>query len=173
METVWAPWRTGYILGEKPPLAPGAADCIFCDKPGAGDDASHLVVARARFCFVLLNLYPYNNGHLMVAPFRHIARLEQLEDGELTEMMQVARRIEPIMQDKLKPDGFNIGMNLGRVAGAGIDAHLHLHMVPRWSGDANFMPVLADTKVIPQSLAAVRELLAAPVQAALDELMHP
>jgi ATP adenylyltransferase len=172
METVWAPWRTGYILGEKPPVPEGATGCIFCDKPGAGDDRAHLVVARARFCFVLLNLYPYNNGHLMVAPFRHVARLEHLEDRELVEMMQVARRIEPILQAKLNPDGFNIGLNLGRVAGAGIDAHLHLHMVPRWSGDANFMPVLADTKVIPQSLDAVRDLLAAPVQEALDELVQ-
>src|SRR4028119_2428830 len=98
METVWAPWRTGYILGEKPPLPPGAKDCIFCDQPDAGDDAAHLVVARARFCFVLLNLYPYNNGHLMVAPFRHVARLEELTDDECAEIMQVTRRIEPVLR---------------------------------------------------------------------------
>lgn len=168
METIWAPWRVGYILGDTPP--PGANDCIFCDKPGVGDDETHLVVARARFSFVLLNLYPYNNGHLMVAPYRHVARLEDLPDEEIAELMQVTRRIEPILRAKLNPDGFNIGMNVGRVAGAGIDAHLHLHIVPRWGGDTNFMPVIGETKVIPQSLQAVRALLAAPVQTALDEM---
>jgi len=172
METIWAPWRVGYILGEgEPPPPPGPKGCIFCDKPGAGDDTLHLVVARARHCFVLLNLYPYNNGHLMVAPYRHVSRLEELPDEEIAEVMQVAKRAETVLRDKLNPDGFNIGMNLGRVAGAGIDAHLHLHIVPRWSGDANFMPVLADTKVIPQSLDAVRTLLAGPLQAVLDELV--
>jgi ATP adenylyltransferase len=175
METRWAPWRVGYILGEDssaeatPPAKPETG-CIFCDKPGADDDAGHLIVARARFCFVLLNLYPYNNGHLMVAPYRHVARLEDLPDEEIAEVMQVTKRIEPVLREKLNPDGFNIGMNVGRVAGAGIDAHLHLHIVPRWGGDTNFMPVLADTKVIPQSLAAVRDLLAEPVQAVLDEM---
>jgi len=172
METVWAPWRVGYILGETPLLPPGATGCIFCDKPGAGDDEAHLIVARASHCFVLLNLYPYNNGHLMVAPYRHVARLEDLPEEEVAELMQVARRIEPVLRAKLNPDGFNIGMNVGRVAGAGIDAHLHLHIVPRWGGDTNFMPVISDTKVIPQSLAAMRELLAEPVQAALDEMQN-
>lgn len=170
METIWAPWRVGYIVGEQPAPPPGATGCIFCDKPGAGDDRAHLIVARANYCFVLLNLYPYNNGHLMVAPYRHVARLEDLPDAEIGELMQVARRLEPVLRATLNPDGFNIGMNVGRVAGAGIDAHLHLHIVPRWGGDTNFMPVLADTKVVPQSLAAVRDLLAEPAQAALDEL---
>ena len=170
METIWAPWRVGYILGDTPP--PGATDCIFCDKPGAGDDETHLIVARAKFCFVLLNLYPYNNGHLMVAPYRHVARLEDLPDEEIAELMQVAARIEPILRATMNPDGFNIGMNVGRVAGAGIDAHLHLHIVPRWGGDTNFMPVIGETKVIPQSLQAVRDLFAAPMQAALDEMTH-
>lgn len=170
METIWAPWRLGYIVGGAPPAPAGATGCIFCDKPQAGDDAAHLIVARARHCFVLLNLYPYNNGHIMVAPYRHVARLEELTDAEIGELLQVARRIEPILQEKIKPDGLNIGMNVGKVAGAGIDAHLHLHIVPRWGGDTNFMPVIADTKVIPQALDAMRELLAQPVQAALDEM---
>lgn len=170
METIWAPWRVGYIVGEQPPPPAGATGCIFCDKPNAGDDRAHLIVARATHSFVLLNLYPYNNGHLMVAPYRHVARLEDLLDAEVAEVMQVARRVEPILREKLNPDGFNIGMNVGRVAGAGIDAHLHLHMVPRWGGDTNFMPVLADTKVVPQSLEAVRDLLAEPVQAVLDTM---
>jgi ATP adenylyltransferase len=106
----------------------------------------------------------------MVAPFRHVARLEDLPDVEIAELFLVARRIEPVLKEKLNFDGLNIGMNIGRVAGAGIDAHLHLHIVPRWGGDTNFMPVISDAKVIPQSLEAVRELLALPVQVALDDL---
>lgn len=178
METIWAPWRVGYILGEQPGTGSDATEnpvpetnpqtgCIFCDKPASNDDAKHLIVARGQTCFVLLNLYPYNNGHLMVAPYRHVSRLEDLADEEIADLMRAARRIEPILRQKLNPDGFNIGMNIGHVAGAGIADHLHLHMVPRWSGDTNFMPVLSDTKVIPQSLAAVRDLLAPDLQAAL------
>jgi ATP adenylyltransferase len=170
METLWAPWRAGYILGEAPAPLADASGCIFCDKPRANDDLNQLVVARARRSFVLLNLYPYNNGHLMVAPYRHVARLSELEDGEIAEMMRVARAIEAVVQEKMSPDGFNIGLNLGKVAGAGIDAHLHLHIVPRWSGDANFMPVLAETKVIPQSLEAVWHLLHQPLQDALTTI---
>ena len=169
METLWAPWRSGYITSEKPIPQPGDTGCIFCDKPRADNDESQLIVARAKSCFVLLNLYPYNNGHLMVAPYRHVARLEDLPDAEIAELMQVARLIEPILKAKLNPDGFNIGMNIGHVAGAGIDAHLHLHVVPRWSGDANFMPVLSETKVIPQSLEAVRQLLSVPLQESLQQ----
>lgn len=175
METIWAPWRVGYILGEGEtsplPEPPDPTGCIFCDKPRAGDDAAHLIVARAKYSFVILNLYPYNNGHFMVAPFRHVARLQDLPAEEIAELMIVAQRIEPILKDKLNFDGLNIGMNVGRVAGAGIDAHLHLHIVPRWSGDTNFMPVISETKVVPQSLAAVRDLLTEPIQQALNELM--
>lgn len=173
METIWAPWRVGYILGEEnsTPL-PEPTGCIFCDKPRACDDAANLIVARATYSFVILNLYPYNNGHLMVAPFRHVARLEDLPDVEIAELFLVAKRIEPVLKAKLNFDGLNIGMNVGRVAGAGIDAHLHLHLVPRWGGDTNFMPVVSDTKVIPQSLAAVRDLLSEPVQEALNDLVN-
>lgn len=168
METIWAPWRVGYILGEdQPPRASDATGCIFCDKPRSGDDAGELIVARGELCFIMLNLYPYNNGHLMVAPYRHAARLEELSPEEVAALMQTARLAEPVLRELLHPDGFNLGLNLGRVAGAGIDTHLHLHMVPRWNGDCNFMPVLADTKVIPQSLEAVRALLAEPLQRAL------
>jgi ATP adenylyltransferase len=176
METIWAPWRLGYVVGEQDsdarPLSqpPQPTGCIFCDKPQAGDDAAHLVVARGPRCFVMLNLYPYNNGHLLVAPYRHVARLEDLTDDEAGELMAVARRAERILSDALNAEGFNIGMNVGRVAGAGIDAHLHLHVVPRWGGDTNFMPVVGGTKVMPQSLASVRETIAAPLQAALDKL---
>lgn len=171
METIWAPWRLGYIVGEKTPPPPDATGCIFCDKPRTGDDRAELIVARARHSFVIMNLYPYNNGHIMVAPYRHVARLEDLPDDELAELLQVTRRVEPVFKKLINPDGFNIGMNIGKVAGAGIDAHLHLHIVPRWSGDTNFMPVIGDTKVIPQALEAMRDLLAEPVQAALGHLL--
>jgi ATP adenylyltransferase len=176
METIWAPWRVGYILGEDAstplPEPPHPTGCIFCDKPRAGDDGAHLIVARAQYSFVILNLYPYNNGHLMVAPYRHVACLEELPDSEIAELFLVAKRIEPVLKAKLNFEGLNIGMNVGRVAGAGIDAHVHLHIVPRWGGDTNFMPVIADTKVMPQSLEAVRELLAQPLQNALADLVN-
>ena len=168
METIWAPWRVGYILGEdKPEKING---CIFCEKPSAGDDAAHLIVAKSTFCFVILNLYPYNNGHLMVVPYRHVAQLEELSDEEAAELMLVARRTAAVLKNQLNCEGINLGMNVGAVAGAGIDAHLHLHLVPRWAGDTNFMPVLADTKIIPQALGAMAGLLSAPLQAALADL---
>lgn len=170
METMWAPWRVGYILGAKPPPRDGECGCLFCDKPAAGDDRQQLIVARAPLCFVLLNLYPYNNGHLMVAPYRHAARLQDLSDEEIAQLMQVVRRLEPILTEHFHPDGFNGGINLGQVAGAGVADHVHFHLVPRWSGDTNFMPVLCDTKVIPQSLEAVFDLLHEPVQTALNSM---
>jgi ATP adenylyltransferase len=169
METIWAPWRVGYILGEgeKPTKSSG---CIFCDKPHAGDDKTQLIVARAPRSFVILNVYPYNNGHLMVVPYRHVAQLEELSDEEAGELMMVARRTAALLKNQLNCEGINLGMNVGAVAGAGIDAHLHLHLVPRWAGDTNFMPVIADTKVIPQALSAMIDQLSAPLQTAIDEL---
>lgn len=167
MDTLWAPWRSSYILGGKPTPS-GATGCIFCDKPRADDDKHNLIVARGRNCFVLLNLYPYNNGHLMIVPYRHAASLVELSRAEAEALMATAQTIEPVLRAKMNCEGFNIGMNVGSVAGAGIAGHLHLHIVPRWSGDANFMPVLSETRVISQSLEAVRDLLSAPLQNALD-----
>jgi ATP adenylyltransferase len=168
METIWAPWRVGYILGEDKSAKPSG--CIFCDKPHAGDDKAQLIVARASRSFVILNLYPYNNGHLMVVPSRHVAQLEELADDEAAELMLVARRAAAVLKNQLNCEGINLGMNVGAVAGAGIDAHLHLHLVPRWAGDTNFMPVLAETKVIPQALSAMIDLLSQPMQEALCDL---
>jgi ATP adenylyltransferase len=146
MERLWAPWRIRYILGEKD------AGCFLCRKPQEADDAKNLILIRDRTCFALLNTFPYNAGHLMVAPYKHTAELEDLAEQELTELMLLTRRCKQVLQKTLKPDGFNVGFNLGRAAGAGVEDHLHLHVVPRWNGDTNFMPVLGETRVVPQAL---------------------
>jgi ATP adenylyltransferase len=156
---LWAPWRIEYITG------PRDGSCIFCEAvaPEAAKERppSELPLERGRYCFTLLNAYPYAPGHVMVAPSRHVGELDQLDDDELLELMQLARRSVRALREVMTPDGFNTGLNLGTVAGAGIAAHLHLHVVPRWNGDTNFMPVLADTPVIPQALDVTHELLAA------------
>ncbi len=144
---LWAPWRIEYIT------APKGDRCIFCEP-----DEGH-VIERGERCFTMLNAFPYAPGHLMVAPRRHVGALEQLEDAELLELMQLARRMVQALKTAMSPGGFNVGLNLGTVAGAGIADHLHLHVVPRWQGDNNFMPVLADTQVIPQALDATRRVL--------------
>jgi ATP adenylyltransferase len=144
---LWAPWRIEYIK------APKSDKCIFCDP-----DPAH-VVERGERCFVILNAYPYAPGHVMVAPVRHVGDVDGLDDDELLELMQLARRAIRAERTAMGPQGFNVGLNLGTVAGAGIADHLHLHVVPRWEGDNNFMPVLADTHVIPQALEATRRVL--------------
>jgi ATP adenylyltransferase len=137
---------------------PGA--CFLCDGMAAGDDRAHLIVNRGPLSVVFLNLYPYNNGHLLVAPLAHKASLAELTPDELLDLQLAVRRCVALLQEKLNPDGFNVGLNLGRPAGAGLPSHLHWHVVPRWNGDTNFMPVLGDAKVISQSLEALYELLA-------------
>jgi len=154
---LWAPWRIEYITGPK------GGDCIFCAAASSDEDRAHLVVERGRHCFTMLNAFPYAPGHAMIVPYRHVDGLEQLVDDDTLELMQLARRAIAAMSDAMTPAGFNVGLNLGAVAGAGIVDHLHLHVVPRWLGDTNFMPVLADTHVLPQALDAAREVLAAAV----------
>ncbi len=146
MEKLWAPWRMEYILQEKPD------GCIFCDKPRQDRDRDNLILHRGAGCFVIMNFYPYNNGHLMVVPYRHSADLAALTAAEQSEMMALLGRCTTILTQQMKPHGFNIGMNLGRTAGAGIDDHLHFHIVPRWNGDTNFMPITGHTKVLSQGL---------------------
>jgi len=146
MEKLWAPWRMAYI---EVPQSPG---CVFCTKTPAEDDREQLVLYRGEHCFVLMNLFPYNNGHLMIAPYRHTADLVGLTAEEQTEMMTLTRYCVRVLGEAFHPDAYNIGMNLGRVAGAGIADHLHMHVVPRWNGDTNFMPVIAETKVLPDAL---------------------
>jgi ATP adenylyltransferase len=143
---LWAPWRLDYIKGPKP------EECIFCTKPRLGDDESVHIVDRGRRCFTMLNTYPYNNGHLMVAPYEHLASIEDLDAEVLSEVMQLARRSLVALRHAYGPDGFNLGINQGKIAGAGFDDHVHLHVVPRWGGDTNFMPVIGSTRVLPESL---------------------
>jgi ATP adenylyltransferase len=152
---LWAPWRIEYIKGPK------AGECIFCAAAASHDDGSGHVLERRGVCFTMLNAFPYASGHVMVAPYRHVGDLDALEDSELLEMMALARRAIAALRDVMSPDGFNAGFNLGEVAGAGYADHLHLHVVPRWRGDTNFMPVLGGTRVISQALEETRELLVA------------
>ncbi len=153
MDTLWAPWRIGYILREKD------KDCFLCRKPQENADTQNYILIRDRTCFALLNTYPYNPGHLMIAPYKHTGELDDLADNELADLMTLTRRCKQVLARAMKPQGFNIGLNLGQVAGAGVLDHVHVHIVPRWSGDTNYMPVLADTRVLPQALDELYELL--------------
>ena len=148
MDRLWAPWRLSYVTAAQEP----ASDCVFCD-PSAGRDID-LVVFRGERSYVILNLYPYNNGHLMVVPARHLSALEALTPEEQTELMRLTRLSEMALNDAYKPQGINVGINLGKAAGAGIENHLHIHLVPRWSGDTNFMTAVGNTRVLPEDLAA-------------------
>ena len=152
---LWAPWRIEYITGPKD------GDCIFCAAAASrNDDPAHQPIDRTKRCLTILNAYPYAPGHVMVAPVRHVGTLEDLTPDEMLDTMQLARRAILATRKAMSPDGFNVGYNLGKVAGAGIIDHVHLHVVPRWNGDTSFMPVLGDTNVIPQALAATHAILA-------------
>jgi ATP adenylyltransferase len=150
MERLWAPWRLDYVASAS---GENAGDCVFCDKADADDRAS-LILHRGEACFVMLNLYPYANGHLMIAPYRHIGVPGDLDDTERAEMWDLLDQSLRTLDVALHPHGANVGLNLGRAAGAGVEGHVHLHVVPRWAGDTNFMPVLADVRVMPQHLDA-------------------
>lgn len=163
MRQLWAPWRLEYIQGERP------EGCIFCQAASGTEDQQRLVVARGAHCFVMMNLYPYNTGHVMVAPYRHRSRLEDLDEDELMDLMRFSDYSVRVQQRVFRAEGFNVGMNLGRAAGAGIDDHLHIHVVPRWVGDTNYMPVIGDVKVIPEHLAATRQRLADAFDALLRD----
>lgn len=160
MESLHAPWRIEYILAPKPPPS---EESLFMAIARSNDDESNYVIARDRTCYALLNRYPYNGGHLMVVPYKQARDLQELTEGELTDLMSLVRRCQEALRAVMKPDGFNIGMNLGKVAGAGIEEHMHMHVVPRWNGDTNFMPVISDTHVVPEALVDV----AAKLRAAL------
>ncbi len=155
MERLWAPWRDAYVAATHDE----GGGCIFCEKPREDRDAQNYILLRAARVFVILNAYPYNNGHLMVVPYEHVGDLEAAAPETLAEMMTVAQRCARVLRARLHPAGLNLGMNLGRPAGAGVADHIHLHMVPRWTGDTNFMPVLAETRVLSQSLERSYETL--------------
>ncbi len=153
MRQLWAPWRMAYIdNGNKDEKDGKGGGCIFCIKAKEARDEENLVLYRGERCFVIMNLYPYNNGHLMIAPYQHVPTIEQLKAPTLTEIMKTAQRSLAALREAMHPDGFNMGINQGKVAGAGIADHVHYHIVPRWEGDTNFMPVLADVKVMPDYL---------------------
>ncbi|MBU4313002.1 MAG: HIT domain-containing protein [Candidatus Omnitrophica bacterium] len=151
MDKLWAPWRSRFVKARK------KKGCIFC--MGKRKDKNAFIVKKTKFSFALLNIYPYNNGHVMVSPCRHVKDLKGLTDKELLDIMKLVRDMQVLLEKRLKPHGFNIGINMGKVAGAGYKDHVHIHIVPRWRGDVNFMPVTGNTKVIPQSLEELRKLL--------------
>lgn len=153
---IWAPWRLNYVKGAS---KDNEQECVFCAAGSAGDDREMLILHRGDKCFVILNKFPYTNGHLMVAPYEHLGALQNLPEDTLTEMMSLTQRAMSALQDAYDPHGFNVGMNQGRVAGAGVEHHVHMHVVPRWGGDTNFMPVLGDTRVMPQTLEQSLEQL--------------
>jgi ATP adenylyltransferase len=148
MEHIWSPWRYKYIAS-----ADRADGCVFCRARDEQKDQDYYVVHRARLNFVILNLFPYTSGHLMIVPYEHAASLVSVDEATTAEMMELAKRAQSALDDLYHPDGFNIGMNLGRSAGAGIADHLHLHVVPRWTGDANFVSVVGETRVLPEEIA--------------------
>ncbi len=153
MQHIWAPWRIKYIQQEKP------EGCILCEKPADSNDAANYILYRGIKSFVMLNSYPYNPGHLLVAPFRHIASPEELTAEERSEYFEIVCLAVKVVKQVLSPGGLNIGANLGRIAGAGIEDHFHTHIVPRWQGDTNFMPVLSDIRVMPEALAETYDKL--------------
>jgi len=147
MQTIWAPWRMEYILREK------NSACVFCEKSKpAANDQENFVLFRGQFAFALMNIYPYNNGHLMIAPYVHVPSLTELSQDQIGDLFHLTQRCEHVLTQAIHPEGFNIGINVGKVAGAGIADHLHVHIVPRWNGDTNYMTTLSDVRVIPQRL---------------------
>ena len=154
MDLLWSPWRYQYVSRADP-----GAGCIFCQKPAEDDDRDNLIVRRGAHCFVLLNRFPYTSGHLMIAPYRHAATLAEAGVEALAEMIELTARAESALREAYRPQGLNLGMNLGECAGAGIAGHIHMHVLPRWTGDANFMTTTGETRVLPEDLDTTWEKL--------------
>ncbi len=152
-QPLWAPWRLQYIISKKGP------GCIFCEKHVQAADRDNLILYRSTGGFVMLNLYPYNNGHLMVVPYRHVHSITELSDGEALDLMKMTQRSVQCLREAFRPEGFNIGVNIGKVAGAGIEEHLHYHVIPRWVGDTHFMAVLGEVRVIPEHVLSTYDKL--------------
>jgi ATP adenylyltransferase len=158
VDYLWTPWRYQYVTGGQ---TPSSGDCVFCAAARGDDDRESLIVHRAQRNFVILNRFPYTNGHVMVVPLQHVSTLEGLPDEALTEMMLLARDVEKHLRTLYRPDGLNVGLNIGRSAGAGIADHIHMHVLPRWIGDTNFMTVTGETRVLPETLEVTYERLLA------------
>jgi ATP adenylyltransferase len=154
MDHLWTPWRYGYISH-----AVSSDGCIFCMKAGEDKDARNYILHRGKLNFVLLNLFPYTSGHVMIAPYQHVATVEDTPEETLAEMMRLTRRAEANLRAVYRPDGFNLGINIGASAGAGVADHIHMHAVPRWTGDANFMSTIGETRVLPEELPATYDKL--------------
>ena len=154
MDRLWTPWRYAYLTKSGP-----AEPCIFCAKAAEKNDAENFMVHRGKLNFVILNRYPYNNGHLMVVPYVHVSTLEGVTEDVLAEMMGLVRQAEINLRAMYRPDGFNVGMNIGASAGAGVAGHIHMHVVPRWAGDANFMSTIGETRILPEELSTTYEKL--------------
>lgn len=152
MDYLWTPWRYSYITG-----ADKVPTCIFCDKPRENDDRKNLIVHRAEHCFIILNAFPYTSGHTMVVPYDHLDRLDKLPSSVAAEMISLAQRMETVLREIYAPDGLNLGMNIGKSAGAGIASHVHMHILPRWVGDTSFMTTVGETRVLPETLEATYE----------------
>ena len=160
MDRLWSPWRYRYVSTASPDQ-----ECIFCAKSASRDDRANYIVLRAEHNFLLLNLYPYTNGHLMIAPYEHVATLEEAHPETLAELMRLTTRAEKALREVYQPGGINLGMNLGQCAGAGIAGHIHMHVLPRWPGDASFMTSVGETRVLPEDLETTYEKLKLALQA--------
>ena len=147
MDYLWTPWRYAYVT-----TAQTAKDCIFCELPKVGNDAEVKIVHRGKYCYVVLNTYPYTPGHVMIVPFEHLDELQKLSSDAAHEMMDLSQRMERILRRLYKPDGVNLGMNIGKAAGAGVAGHIHMHALPRWVADANFVSVIGETRMLPETL---------------------
>jgi ATP adenylyltransferase len=155
MDVLWSPWRHGYITG-----GAGASGCVFCDiLKNSAPDEEQFILKRGKFNFVILNAYPYGTGHLLILPFEHIADLDAADKQTTDEMMDMMKRAQTALKEVYSPDGFNLGMNLGRSAGAGVAGHFHMHVLPRWTGDVNFLTAIGETRTMPESLAATYQKL--------------
>ncbi len=162
MDYLWTPWRYAYVTA-----GPKITGCIFCDLPKAGDDVKARIVHRAQYCYIVLNTFPYTPGHVMVVPFAHLDELQKLPDEAAHEMMRLSQKMERVLRQLYAPDGVNLGMNIGKAAGAGVAGHIHMHVLPRWVADANFVSVVGETRVLPETL----EVTYGRIRTALESLV--
>jgi ATP adenylyltransferase len=165
MDYLWTPWRYAYVTA-----AEKISGCIFCDLPKAGNDAEVRIVHRSPGCYIVLNTYPYTPGHVMIVPFAHLDELQKLPAAAANEMMELAQRMERVLRALYTPDGINMGMNIGKAAGAGVAGHIHMHMLPRWVADANFLSVVAETRILPESLEMTYERIKGALMATFQTL---